>query len=145
MPVTFYTGIEELPAFDDYSMTNRTYRYFKGKPLYAFGDGLSYTTFIYSGVKLSAKSLKAGDPLTVEADVRNTGSIPGDEVSELYLVPPQSTISPKLALAGFQRLRLDAGETKHLTFHLDPRTLSQVDGKGTRSQTARIPRAAFVF
>ena len=94
LPVTFYTGIDQLPAFDDYSMANRTYRYFKGKPLYAFGDGLSYTTFAYSGLKLSTKSLKAGDPLTVEADVKNTGSLPGDEVSELYLIPPQSAISP---------------------------------------------------
>ncbi len=135
MPVTFYTGIDQLPAFDDYSMANRTYRYFKGKPLYAFGDGLSYTTFTYSGLKLSTKSLKAGDTLTVEADVRNTGSLPGDEVSELYLIPPQSTISPKQALAGFQRFRLNPGETRHLTFTLEPRTLSQVDEKGTRAVT----------
>jgi beta-glucosidase len=135
MPVTFYTGIDQLPAFDDYSMADRTYRYFKGKPLYAFGDGLSYTTFAYSGVKLSTKSLKAGDPLTIEAEVKNTGSLPGDEVSELYLVPPQSAISAKLALAGFQRLHLNPGETRHLTFTLDPRTLSQVDQKGTRAVT----------
>ena len=135
MPVTFYTGIDQLPAFDDYSMANRTYRYFKGKPLYAFGDGLSYTTFTYSAVKLSSKSLKAGDPLTVEADVKNIGSLAGDEVSELYLIPPQSSVSPKLVLAGFQRLHLQPSETKHLTFHLDPRTLSQVDEKGTRAVT----------
>ncbi len=135
LPVTFYTGIDQLPAFDDYSMANRTYRYFKGKPLYAFGDGLSYTTFTYSGLKLSTKSLKAGDTLTVEADVSNTGSLPGDEVAELYLIPPQSTISPKLALAGFERFHLNPGETRHLTFTLDPRTLSQVDEKGTRAVT----------
>ena len=135
LPVTFYTGVDQLPAFDDYSMANRTYRYFKGKPLYAFGDGLSYTTFAYSGLKLSTKSLKAGDPLTVEADVRNTGSVAGDEVTQLYLIPPQSALSPKQALSGFQRLHLDPGETKHITFKLDPRTLSQVDDKGTRAVT----------
>jgi len=135
LPVTFYTGVDQLPAFDDYSMANRTYRYFKGKPLYAFGDGLSYTTFAYSGLKLSTKSLKAGDPLTVEADVRNTGSVAGDEVAQLYLIPPQSALSPKQALSGFQRLHLDPGETKHITFKLDPRTLSQVDDKGTRAVT----------
>ena len=133
LPVTFYTGVDQLPAFDDYSMADRTYRYFKGKPLYTFGDGLSYTTFAYSGVKLSTKSLHAGDPLTLEADVRNTGSRAGDEVSELYLIPPQSSLAPKQALAGFQRLHLNPGETKHLTFTLDPRTLSQVDEKGTRA------------
>jgi beta-glucosidase len=133
LPVTFYAGVDQLSAFDDYSMANRTYRYFKGKPLYAFGDGLGYTTFAYSGLKLSSKSLKAGDPLTVEADVRDTGPLPGDEVSELYLIPPQSTLAPKQALAGFQRFHLDPGETRHITFTLDPRTLSQVDEKGTRA------------
>ncbi|MGA9586724.1 MAG: glycoside hydrolase family 3 C-terminal domain-containing protein [Terracidiphilus sp.] len=135
LPITFYTGIDQLPAFDDYSMANRTYRYFKGKPLYAFGDGLSYTTFSYSDVKLSTKSLRAGDPLSVEADVRNTGSAAGDEVSELYLVPPQTSLAPGQALAGFQRFRLNPGETRHLTFTLDPRILSQVDDKGTRVVT----------
>jgi beta-glucosidase len=133
LPVTFYTGADQLPAFDDYSMANRTYRYFKGQPLYAFGDGLSYTTFAYSDIRLSSQSFKAGSPLTVEADVRNTGSLAGDEVSELYLVPPQSGLAPKLALAGFQRFHLNPGETRHLTFTLDPRTLSQVDEKGIRA------------
>ncbi len=120
LPVTFYTGTDQLPAFDDYSMANRTYRYFKGKPLFAFGDGLSYTTFAYSDLKLSTSNLKAGDTLTVKASVKNTGSRPGDEVAELYLIPPQSAIAPKLALAGFQRLHLNPGETKHITFHPRP-------------------------
>jgi beta-glucosidase len=136
LPVTFYTGVDQLPAFDDYSMANRTYRYFKGKPLFAFGDGLSYTTFAYSGLKLSTENLNAGDTLTVEADVKNTGAIAGDEVSELYLIPPQSPIAPRQALAGFQRVHLGAGESRHITFHLDPRTLSQVDEKGTRAVTS---------
>jgi beta-glucosidase len=133
LPVTFYTGVDQLPAFDDYSMANRTYRYFQGKPLYAFGDGLSYTTFAYSGFGVSPHELKAGDTLTVEANVRNTGTLPGEEVSELYLIPPQSSVAPKLALAGFQRLHLNPGETRHITFTLDPRTLSQVDEKGVRA------------
>jgi beta-glucosidase len=133
LPVTFYTGVEQLPAFEDYSMASRTYRYFKGKPLYAFGDGLSFTTFAYSHLKLSSKSLRAGDTLTVEADVTNTGSIAGDEVAELYLTPPQTSVSPTLALAGFERLHLKVGETRHVIFRLDPRTLSQVDEKGLRA------------
>ncbi len=136
LPVTFYTGVDQLPAFDDYSMANRTYRYFKGKPLYAFGDGLSYTTFAYSGLKLSPHTLKAGDTLTVEADVRNTGTVPGDDVAELYLTPPQSGLAPKLALAGFQRLHLQPHEQKHIVFHLDPRTMSQVDEMGIRAVIA---------
>ena len=133
LPVTFYTGIDQLPPFDDYSMANRTYRYFKGKPLFAFGDGLSYTTFAYSHVKLSSEKLHAGGTLTVEADVKNTGAQAGDEVAEVYLKPPQTDVSPKLALEGFERLHLDAGETRHVTFHLDPRELSQVDDKGVRA------------
>ncbi|MFC5861877.1 glycoside hydrolase family 3 C-terminal domain-containing protein [Acidicapsa dinghuensis] len=136
LPVTFYTGIDQLPAFDYYSMANRTYRYFKGDPLYRFGDGLSYTTFKYSNLKLSTTDLSAGDTLTAEADVANTGSSAGDDVAELYLKPPHTDVSPQLALAGFQRIHLAPGETRHITFHLDPRTLSQVDDKGIRAVTA---------
>jgi beta-glucosidase len=133
LPVTFYTGIDQLPAFEDYSMANRTYRYFKGKPLFAFGDGLSYSTFAYSQVKLSTEKLRAGETLTVDADVKNNGLLAGDEVAELYLRPPQTAISPKLALAGFQRVQLNPGEAAHVTFRLEPRTLSQVDEKGVRA------------
>jgi beta-glucosidase len=133
LPVTFYTGVDQLPPFDDYSMANRTYRYFKGKPLFAFGDGLSYTTFAYSHVKVSKEKLHAGDTLTVEAEVANTGAVAGDEVAELYLKLPQTDVSPKLALEGFERLHLNAGESKHVVFHLDPRALSEVDDKGARS------------
>src|SRR5580658_446817 len=126
LPVTFYTGVDQLPSFDDYSMANRTYRYFKGKPLFGFGDGLSYTNFTYSNVKLSNKGLHAGDTLTIEADVQNAGSLAGDEVTELYMTPPQTSVSSKVELVGFERIHLNAGETKHVTFHLDARTLSQV-------------------
>jgi beta-glucosidase len=135
LPVTFYAHLDELPPFDDYSMANRTYRYFKGKPLFAFGDGLSYTTFAYSNLKLSSANVHASDTLTVEADVTNSGGTAGDEVAELYLAPPKTGVSPRLALAGFERVHLDPGETKHLAFHLDPRTLSQVDEKGDRAVT----------
>jgi beta-glucosidase len=141
LPVTFYANVDQLPSFDDYSMANRTYRYFKGKPLFAFGDGLSYTTFEYSHVKLSSAKLHAGDTLTVEADVRNAGSQAGDEVAELYLKPPQTDVSPKLALEGFERLHLNAGETKRVVFHLDPRRLSEVDDKGVRAVVAGQYRA----
>jgi beta-glucosidase len=133
LPVTFYTGISQLPPFENYSMADRTYRYFKGKPLFAFGDGLSYTTFAYSQLKVSTEKLSAGETLIVEADVKNTGTFAGDEVAEIYLRPPQNNVSPRLALAGFERLHLNPGETKHITFRLDPRTLSQVDAKGVRS------------
>ena len=133
LPVTFYTGVDQLPPFEDYAMKNRTYRYFQGKPLYGFGDGLSYTTFTYSNLKLSSANLNAGDTLTVGADVKNAGPLAGDEVSELYIAPPKTAVSPALELAGFERIHLEAGESKHVTFHLDPRTLSQVDDRGIRA------------
>ena len=128
--------INDLPPFDDYSMTNRTYRYFKGDPLYPFGFGLSYTTFSYSNMKLSTDKLKAGDPLEVSVDVKNTGSLAGDEIAQLYLLPPESGnggLSPKLQLEGVQRINLKPGESKHLTYTLSPRLLSEVDAEGKRS------------
>ena len=136
LPVTFYTGVEELPAFDNYSMKNRTYRYFTGKPLYGFGYGLSYTSFAFSGMKLSDDSLQAGQPLTVDAEVKNTGKMGGDEVAELYLAPPKTAVSPRLALVAFDRVQLKAGERKQVRFTLSPRQLSVVDASGNRAMRA---------
>jgi beta-glucosidase len=136
LPVTFYAGLNDLPPFEDYAMANRTYRYFGGKPLYGFGYGLSYTNFAYSNLKLSTDRVSAGQPLEVEVDVKNTGSRPGDEVAELYLTPPQSPGAPRYALAGFQRLHLLPGQTRRITYTLDPRQLSFVDEKGVRADRA---------
>ena len=136
LPITFYASLNDLPPFTDYSMQSRTSRYFKGKPLYGFGYGLSYTKFSYSHLKLSTDSVHAGDTLTVEADVSNTGKVAGDEVSELYLIPPQDGnggLSPNLQLEGFSRIHLLPGKTKQVTFRLSPRQLSEVDSKGVRS------------
>ncbi|HUZ04962.1 MAG TPA: glycoside hydrolase family 3 C-terminal domain-containing protein, partial [Acidobacteriaceae bacterium] len=130
LPVTFYASLDQLPPFDDYSMVNRTYRYFHGTPLYGFGYGLSYASFAYSNLKLSASDLHAGDTLTVEGDVQNTSKTGGDEVAELYLKYPPSATTPLRALAGFQRVHLAAGETKHITLTLHPRQLSQVTATG---------------
>ena len=136
LPLTFYAAIDQLPAFTDYAMKGRTYRYFSGKPLYGFGYGLSYTKFAYDGLTVSSKVLKAGEPLMVEATVRNTGKMAGDEVAELYLTPPAGEVAPRLALKGFERVHLGAGESRMVKFTLDPRTLSQVNGEGKRMVTA---------
>ena len=132
LPVTFYKSMDQLPAFEDYAMKNRTYRYFTGEPLYPFGYGLSYSSFEYSNLKLSTAKLKAGDPLSAEADVRNTSQREGDEVVELYLVFPKSSIAPSSALRAFTRVNLAPGETRHVQLTLDPRDLSEVTAKGDR-------------
>jgi beta-glucosidase len=132
LPVTFYKSVDQLPAFEDYSMKNRTYRYFQGQPLYPFGYGLSYAKFEYSNLKLSSATLKAGDFLTADADVHNTSSRDGDEVVELYLSFPLSPAAPLRALRGFTRIHVGAGDTQHVHFILDPRDLSEVDDNGDR-------------
>ena len=131
LPVTFYTSLDQIPSFDDYSMQGRTYRYFDGKPLYGFGYGLSYTTFAYRDLKLSANQLKAGDALNVEVDVSNTGKAAGDEVAELYLSKNADAPAHLIrALRGFERVHLEVGQTKHVTFTLTPRDLSLVTDQG---------------
>ncbi len=132
LPVTFYTDVADLPPFEDYSMSNRTYRYFNGKPLYPFGYGLSYSKFEYSDVKLSSNHLQAGDSLNVDADVKNASSRDGDEVVELYLNFPKLPGAPIRALRGFTLMHIGAGETAHVHLALDPRDLSHVNQVGDR-------------
>jgi beta-glucosidase len=130
LPMTFYASLDQVPPFDDYSMQNRTYRYFSGEPLYGFGYGLSYSAFGYSNLRLSSTQLKAGDPLTVEADVENTSTRAGDEVTEVYLEFPSIPSTPNRALRDLSRLHLAPGETRHVTFTLNARDLSLVTEKG---------------
>jgi beta-glucosidase len=132
LPVTFYAGLDGLPAFTDYTLKGRTYRYYTGKPLWGFGFGLSYSTFKYGAVKLSADTLKAGEPLTATVIVSNTSSVGGDEVVEAYLKTPQ-TDGPIHSLVGFKRVTIAAGASKEVTLEIDPRLLSSVDAQGVRS------------
>ncbi len=133
LPVTFYRSTSDLPALTDYSMSNRTYRYFKGKVMYPFGFGLSYSRFSYGAPQASSNTIHAGDSVTVAAEVRNAGPRDGDEVVELYVTPPQTAISPRVELEGFERIHLRAGETQCVEFTLTPRQLSEVDEKGNRT------------
>ncbi len=132
LPITFYAGLDSLPAFSDYSMKGRTYRYFAGKPLWGFGYGLSYSTFKYGPVKLSADNIKAGDPITATVTVTNTGTLPGDEVVEAYLKTPQPD-GPIHSLVGFQRVNIAEGQSRDVAIAIDPRSISSVDSKGDRS------------
>jgi beta-glucosidase len=130
LPVTFYKSASDLPAFADYSMKGRTYRYFKGDVLYPFGHGLSYTTFAYDAPTVSAKSIKAGDSVKATVNLRNAGQRDSDEVVQLYVKKPGDAANH--TLAGFKRVHLKAGESQAVTLDLDARALSQVDDNGVR-------------
>jgi beta-glucosidase len=133
LPITFYRSTSDLPAFTDYSMSNRTYRYFKDEVMYPFGFGLSYSRFSYGTPHASSATIHAGDSVTVTAEVRNEGPRDGDEVVELYVKPPQTAVSPRVELEGFERIHLRAGEARHVEFTLSPRQLSEVDERGNRA------------
>ena len=123
LPVTFYKADEKLPAFDDYRMEGRTYRYFKGEPLYPFGYGLSYTRFAYSDLQLDRTRLSTSDRMKITLKVKNTGERAGDEVVQLYLQPlhaPHARVNKELR--GFRRLHLQAGEEQTVAFDASPAT-----------------------
>ncbi len=125
LPVTFYKSLDQVPDFKDYSMKGRTYRYFRGEPLYPFGFGLSYSTFAYSS--LSAKRVPAG--AEVSATVKNTSSREGDEIVQLYIGGGSDPDAPIRNLRGFQRIHLKAGESRRVNFTLPAADLpaSKVD------------------
>lgn len=124
LPLTFYHDIEELPAFEDYSMKNRTYRYFEGTPLYPFGYGLSYTDFEIRSAEADRQEMKVL--------VRNTGKRDGETVVEIY-ADCDSPLAPKHPrLCGFCRVSLKAGEEKEVRVKLDPLTWTVVDEQGER-------------
>ena len=136
LPVTFYRNTDDLPPFEKYSMKGRTYRYFEGKPLYPFGYGLSYSKFAYNNAKLSSSTVKAGADLQVDVDIRNTSSVAGDEVAQVYVSFPKLPGAPIRALRGFARVHLAPGQTQHVHFTLDPRDLSCVNEAGVRMVAA---------
>ncbi|HZC44460.1 MAG TPA: glycoside hydrolase family 3 C-terminal domain-containing protein [Acidobacteriaceae bacterium] len=132
LPVTFYSSTGELPPFTDYSMADRTYRYFHGSTLYGFGFGLSYSQFKFDKLHVSTGKLQAGDPLTVNVNVTNTSKVDGDDVAELYLTYPKTKTSPIHALAGFSRVHVPAGATVPVQIKVDARQWSQVLQNGDR-------------
>jgi beta-glucosidase len=133
LPVTFYKSVDQLPPFEDYRMQGRTYRYFKGEPLYPFGFGLSYTRFKYDNLKLSAKSVKAGGDVRINVDVQNIGTRGGDEVVQLYLTDVAASVPvPIRSLAGIKRIYLDPGQKQNVSFTLTREQMTVIDDQGKR-------------
>jgi beta-glucosidase len=135
LPITFYKSINDLPAFDDYNMAGRTYRYFKGQPLYSFGYGLSYTEFAYDNLEI----LHSKETVTARITVKNIGDRDGDEVVQLYIRPVDG--SPKLplrALRDFKRIELKAGQKQTVEFNLSPQRLMWIDEKGNQVSPEKI-------
>jgi len=124
LPVTFYKSEKDIPDFSNYDMQGRTYRYFKGTPLYTFGYGLSYTTFEYSNLHLNETS-GTDEPVNVTVEVKNTGKVDGEEVVQIYVSNKTAKSEvPIVALKGFQRINLKKGEQKTVTFKLNPEDFS---------------------
>jgi beta-glucosidase len=133
LPVTFYKSVNDLPDFEDYSMHNRTYKYFSNDPLYPFGHGLSYTTFKYSDLEISDKEFDSIDKTTIKVTVTNTGNMPGAEVVQLYLSDiVASARVPKLSLEGFEKITLNPGEQGVVTFELAPEQLAIINDRGEK-------------
>lgn len=142
MPLTTYMSDKDLPPFEDYSMSNRTYRYFKGQVRYPFGYGLSYTTFQYSSCQVDSITT-TGNDITLTARVTNTGDRDGEEVVQLYISHDGNNIAPKpiCALKGFKRIFLKKGESKEVSFTLTPEELALVDTDGIffeKAGTAKV-------
>lgn len=131
LPVTFYASDAQLPDFEDYSMDGRTYRFFKGEPLYPFGHGLSYTTFSYGKPSVA----REGQNVRVSIPVSNTGAMDGDEVVQLYVSSDADPTGPVKNLRGFRRVSIPKGETRTVEFTLTPVDFATFDHKTQRLST----------
>ncbi|MBO0359170.1 glycoside hydrolase family 3 C-terminal domain-containing protein [Hymenobacter sp. BT186] len=131
LPITFPQSLDQLPAYESYGMLGRTYRYMSAEPMYPFGYGLSYAKFEYSGLKLPKKAAR-NKPVEVEATVRNTGKMAGEEVVQLYLTHPprQGQQIPRYALKNFRRVALQPGASATIKFTLTPEQLALIDAQG---------------
>jgi beta-glucosidase len=133
LPVTFPRSLADVPDFKSYAMKGRTYRYLETPPLYPFGYGLSYTRFAYEDLTVSSARLTPDDRIEVSVTVKNAGKRDADEVVQLYVKDLEaSVVVPHHSLRAFQRLHLDAGDSKQVSFELAARDLALVDDRGRR-------------
>ena len=134
LPVTFVKSVEDLPPYEDYALTNRTYRYLKQEPLFPFGFGLSYSRFAYGNLTLSDSRIKRGEDIEASVMVTNTGSYKCEEVVQLYLSDLQASVEvPLQALKGFQKVEIEPGDSREITFTITPEMMEMVDNDGQRS------------
>ena len=134
LPVTFYKNVDQLPDFEDYNMTGRTYRYFQGEPLFPFGHGLSYTTFTYGDVQLPA-SAKDDETIKICVPVTNSGKMDGDEIVQVYIKKQSDTEGPIKTLRAFKRVHIPAGQTIQVELELTPKQLEWWDAETNTMRT----------
>jgi beta-glucosidase len=133
LPVTFVKNVDQLPPFTDYAMTGRTYRFMAAEPLYPFGFGLSYVSFRYAGLKLEKTAVPAGETLGLSVDVKNEGARGGHEIVQVYLADLEASVRvPLRQLVGFARVYLEPGQTRRMSFTIEPRQMSLIDEEGRR-------------
>ena len=135
LPITFYASDADLPDFEDYNMTDRTYRYFKGTPLFPFGHGLSYTSFDYGKCKLSASKIKAGNDVTISIPLKNSGARDGEEVVQVYVRRLDDTEGPARSLRAYKRVPLKAGESEMVKITLGAEAFESFDTVSQRMKT----------
>lgn len=133
LPVTFPKSLEQLPAYENYSMKGRTYKYMNVDPLYPFGFGLSYTNFAYTEAKVSSKTISRKDNLSVSVKVTNSGKVKSDEVVQLYVSDLVASVEvPYFQLTNIKRITLEPGESKEVSFQLTPKAFELVKNDGSR-------------
>jgi len=131
--ITFPKSVSQLPAFEDYSMKGRTYRYMTEEPLYPFGFGLSYTSYAYSNMKIEKEKIKKGQSVKVSATITNTGKAAGEEVAQLYITDLKTSVqTPIFSLKNMKRIKLAAGESKEVSFEVTPQMMELVTETGDR-------------
>ena len=131
LPITFPKSVDQLPPYEDYSMTERTYRYISSEPLYPFGFGLSYTNFSFNDLYLDTEEIAPGESIHVSLKVRNSGDLDAEEVVQLYVsVPDSDGIQPRWSLKNFTRVELSSGSSTEVSFRLDSQALEQFNQEG---------------